>query len=116
MFVVFVTILLCSVVDHQGVFRLYCIHMLVKGYLRYKMTISRKMYLLAHRLRIFLFCRNVMYRSQDIQVFDDLTINQIRYIMMTNSTCCKMRFFIYLLKHNSLSHQTWLIGSFKQGQ
>ena len=33
-----------------------------------------KMYHLRHRLRIFLFCRKVMFRSQDIQIFVFSTI------------------------------------------
>ena len=40
-----------------------------KGYLCYKMCH------LGHRLRIFLFCRKIMFRSQDVQVFVFLNIS-----------------------------------------
>ena len=39
-----------------------------KGYLRYKPITSQNVSS-EHRLRIFLFCENVMFRSQDIQFF-----------------------------------------------
>ena len=45
----------------------------LKGYLRYK-TITSQNVSLRHRLRIFLFRRKVMFRSQDIEVFVFLTI------------------------------------------
>ena len=44
-----------------------------KGYLCYK-TITSQYMSLWHRLRIFLFHRKVMFRSQDIEVFVFLTI------------------------------------------
>ena len=44
-----------------------------KGHLRYK-TITSQMCHRRHRLRIFLFCRKVVFRFQDIHVFILLTI------------------------------------------
>ena len=49
------------------------------GILSLKVTSATKWYLLKmchlkHRSRIFLFCRKIMFRSQDIQVFVFLTI------------------------------------------
>ena len=70
------------------------------------------------RLRIFLFCRKVMLRSQDIQVFVFLTILifQICDVMMRISTWDTVHFLIYLLNHNSLTYQTWSFNRYKQGQ
>ena len=70
------------------------------------------------RLRIFLFCRQVMLRSQDIQVFVFLTILifQICDVMMRISTWDTVHFLIYLLNHNSLTYQTWSFNRYKQGQ
>ena len=51
----------------------YILLLVLKGYLRYK-KITSKMCHLRHRLRIFLFCRKFMFRSQDTQVFVFLTI------------------------------------------
>ena len=45
-----------------------------KGYLRYKTITSQNVPYNAHRLRIFLFRRKIMFRSQDIQAFAFLTI------------------------------------------
>ena len=76
------------------------------------------MFQLRQRLRIFLFCRKVMLRSQDIQVFVFLTILifQICDVMMSISTWDTVHFFIYLLNHNSLTYQTWSFDRCKQGQ
>ena len=46
-----------------------------------------------------------MFRSQDIQVFIFLTIPQFRKSVV--------HFWIYILKHNSLSHETWPIDRYK---
>ena len=37
-------------------------------------------------------------------------------IMMSISTCDMVHFSIYLLNHNSLTHQTWSVDRCKQGQ
>ena len=72
-----------------------------------------------HSLIIFLFQRKAMFRSQDIQIFcilNDLMIYQICDVMMSISTWDRLHFWIYLLKYNSLSHQTWPVDRYKQGQ
>ena len=74
---------------------------------------------LRRRLRIFLFHRKVMSLSQDIQVFvifNNPKIYKICDVMMSISTWDKVHFWLYLLNHNSLSHQTWSIDRCKQGQ
>ena len=74
--------------------------LLIKGYLCYKLF---KICHLRHMLRIFLFHRKVMFRSQDIQVFVFLLIPRF-----TKSLTSWWSFFKYLLKHNSLSHPNHL--------
>ena len=74
---------------------------------------------LRHRQRIFfLFHRKVMFRSQDIQVSIFLTtmICQICDVMISIKTWDMVHFLIYLLNHNSLTHETWSIDRYKQGQ
>ena len=75
------------------------------------------MYDLSHRLIIFLFRRKVVFRSQDIQVFVFLAIPRFRksvtpwWVLVYETGCI---FWIYLLNHNSLTHQTWSIDRWKQ--
>ena len=42
-------------------------------------------------------------------------INQICDVMMSISTWDRVYFWIYPLNHNTLSHQTWPIDTYKQG-
>ena len=77
------------------------------------------MFQLRQRLRIFLFCRKVMLRSQDIQVFVFLNIlwffkSVMSWWVLVHETRCI--FLIYLLNHNSLTYQTWSFDRYKQGQ
>ena len=71
---------------------------------------------LRHKFRIFLFCRKVMFRFQDIQVFVFSTIPwfSISDVMMSITTWDRVQFWVYLLNHNSLSHQTWPVDRYKQ--
>ena len=91
-------------------------------FLKFTTTIKRqllKMCHLRHRLRIFLFCRKVMFRFKDVKlffIFNHPIIYQIYDIMMGVTTRCRVRFCIYLLNHNSFSNQTWSTGWYKQGQ
>ena len=71
-----------------------------KGY----QMILLKMCHLKHRLRIFLFHRKVMFRSQDIQVFVFLAIS-----WFTKSVTSQ-----WVLVHET-SHQTWPVDRCKQG-
>ena len=74
---------------------------------------------LMHRLRIFLFRRKIVFRSQDIQVFvfsTSLWFAKICGVTMSISTQDKVHFWICLLNLNSWSYQTWLVDRYKQGQ
>ena len=73
---------------------------------------------LRYRLRIFLFRRKVIFHSQDIQAFVFLTIPWFTNddVMMSIGTWDSVHFWIYLLNHNLLSHQTWPVDRYKQGQ
>ena len=77
-----------------------------------------KMYYLRHRFRIFLFCREVMFCSIEIQVF---VFQTIPWFTKSVTSCSVLvhetvHFWIYLLDHNSLSHQTSPIDRYKQRQ
>ena len=59
-----------------------------------------------------------MFRSRDIQVFVFLTIpwftkSVTSWWVLVHET---VHFWIYILNHNSLTHQTWSIDRCKQGQ
>ena len=71
-----------------------------------------------HRLRILLFRRKfvLLSRYSGFCIFNHPIIYQICDVMMSISTWDKMHFWIYLLNHNSLSHQTWQIDRYEQGQ
>ena len=60
-----------------------------------------------------------MLRSWDIQVFcifNNSMIHENSYVMVSISTWYMVQFLIYLLNHNSLTHQAWSIDKYKQGQ
>ena len=68
-------------------------------------------------IKNFLFCKKVMFCSQDIQVLVFLTIpwftkSVISWWVLVHVTV----HLIYLLNYNSLKQQTWSIGRYKQGQ
>ena len=72
---------------------------------------------LRQKLKIFSFCRKIMFRFQVIQVFcnfNHLMIYQICDVMM--STGDKVYVGIYYLNQSSLSHQTWPIVWYKPEQ
>ena len=59
-----------------------------------------------------------MFRYQDSKsfyIFNYPMIYQICDVMMSISKWDRVHFWIYLLNHNSLSHQTWSIDRYKQG-
>ena len=64
----------------------------IKGYLHYKMKTSQ-----------------VIFRSRDIHSM----IYEICDVMMNISIWSSVQFWIYLLNHNSLTHQTWSIDRYK---
>ena len=74
---------------------------------------------LKHRLRIFLFRKKnyiLFSRYSIFCIFNHLMIYQICDVMMSISTWDKCTFWIYLLNHSWLSHQTWPIDWYKPGQ
>ena len=77
-----------------------------KGYLRYKNITSQNVSSEAQ-------VKKVNFSSQDIQVF---CIYQICEVMITVSTSDRVYFWIYLLNHNLLSHQTCPIDCYNQRQ
>ena len=77
---------------------------------------KRRLLKIRHWLRIFLSHAKVMLRFQDDQVFVFRTIPLFtQSIIMSMSAWDRVQFWIYLLNHNSLSHQTWPIDTYKQG-
>ena len=71
---------------------------------------------LRHGLRIFLFHRKVMFRSQYIQVFVCIFNHPMTYqiynIMMSISTWDRVHFW----EPQLISHRTWKIDRYKQRQ
>ena len=65
---------------------------------------------LKHRLRTFLFRRNIMFHSQDIQVFVFLNIPWFTKSVSQDA------FLNYLWNHNSWSYQTWSVDRYKELQ
>ena len=77
-----------------------------KGYLHYK-TITSQNVLSEVSLRSILFCRKVMLHVLDVPVFiffNRLICYQICDVMKSINTWYRVRFWIYLLNYNSLTH------------
>ena len=55
-------------------------------------------------------------RYSNFCIFNHPMIYQICDVMMSISSCDRVHFWIYFPNHNSLSHQTWSINWYKQGQ
>ena len=55
-------------------------------------------------------------RYSSFCTFNHPMIYQTCDVMMSISTQDRVHFSIYLLNHNSLSHQTWPIDRYKEGQ
>ena len=86
-----------------------------KGYLDHKTkTLQNLQSHLKHRLRTFLLWRKLMFPSQDIHVLAFLSIPLFTKSVSIN-IWDRVHFLIYLWNHNSLSHQTWPIDRYKQG-
>ena len=81
-----------------------------KGCLRYKKITF-------HSLRIFLFRRKVMFsRYSSFHIFNHPMIYKslTSWWLLAHETKCIFEYIF--LNHNSLSHQTWPIDIYKQGQ
>ena len=74
---------------------------------------------LRHRLRILLYYRKryvPFSRYSSFCIFNHPMIYQICDVMMSITTRDRVRFWIHLLNHNSLTHQTCSTDRYKQGQ
>ena len=74
---------------------------------------------LRHTLRITLFHRKVMFHSLNTQIFIFLTISWFTKSVtswLSISIWDRVHFWIYLLNHNSLIHQTLSIDKYEQEQ
>ena len=89
---------------------------LFKGYLRHKTITSQNMSYEA-QVKNFLFPSYVPFsRYSSFSIFYHSMIYQICDVMMSISAWDRVHFWVYLLNHNLLSHQTWPIDRYKQGQ
>ena len=90
----------------------------LKGYLRYK-TISSQNGSSEAQIKNFLISwKNYVpfSRYSSFCIFNHPMIYRIYDVTMSFSTRNKVHFWIYLLNHNSYSHQTWPIDRYEQGQ
>ena len=55
-------------------------------------------------------------RYSSLRICNHSIIYQIYDVMMSISLWDRVNFWTYVLNHNSLSHQTWPIDRYKQGQ
>ena len=90
----------------------------LKGYLRYKTTTSQNVPSEAQIRNFFISKKNYVpfSRYSSFRIFNHPMIYQIREVTMTISTWDNLHFWIYLLNHNSWSHQTWSVDRYKQWQ
>ena len=89
----------------------------LKGYFQCKTVTSQNVSSEA-QVKNFLFRRNVMFLSRGIQffcIFNHPVIYQICDVVMSISTWDRAHFWIYLLNHNSLSHQIWSMIDISKG-
>ena len=86
-------------------------------YLCYK-TITSQIVPSKAQINIFLFHKNIMFRSQDSSfcIFNHPVIYQINGVTMSISTWDKVHFWICLLNHKSWNHDTWTVDRYKQVQ
>ena len=74
---------------------------------------------LSHRLKIYLFRMKIIFRIfvfSRFCIFDNPMIYQICDVMVSISIWDRVHFWIYLLNHNLLSHQTRPINRSKKRQ
>ena len=74
---------------------------------------------LRHRLNFFFYFKEHLCSILEIFTFLHFNHSMIYYIcdvMMSIRTWDSLLFWIYLLNHNSLNHQTWSIDRYNQGQ
>ena len=90
----------------------------MKGYLRCKMITSQSVLSEAQVKNFFVSYKSYVLfsRYSSFCGFSNPTIYQICDGMMSISIWDRVHFWIDLLNHNSLTHQTWSIDWCKQGQ
>ena len=84
------------------------LHVWLKGCLCYK-TITSQNVSSEKQIKNFFILKNYIpfSRYSSFCIFNHLMIYQICDVTMSISTWDKAHFWIYLLNHNSWSHQTW---------
>ena len=87
-----------------------------KGYLCYKTITSQNVSSEAQIKNFFISLKNYVpfSRYSSFSIFNHAIIYQICDITMSISTWDKVHVWMYLLNHNSSSHQTWPIDRYKQ--
>ena len=91
---------------------------LIKGYLHYKMVTSQNVLFESQVKNFFVSWKRYVPFSRYLSscIFNHLMIYQICDAMMNISIWDRVHFWIYLLNHNSLTHQTWSLNRYKQGE
>ena len=87
---------------------------LFKNYLVYKTITSRNVPSEAQIKIFFISWKYYVPFSRYSSFFKNPMIYQICNVTMSISTWDKVHFLIYLLKHNSWSHQTWSVDRYKK--
>ena len=89
-----------------------------KGYLCYKTIIYQNVSSESQVKNFFISWKSFVPFSiySSFCNFKHPMIYQIYDVMMSISTSDRVHFLIHLLNHNSLSHQTWQINTYKLGQ
>ena len=89
-----------------------------KGYLHYKTIISQNMSSEPQGKNFFILLKSYIpfSRYSSFCIFNHLMIYQICDVMMNISIWKRICFSISLLHPDFLSHQTWPIDTYKQGQ
>ena len=89
----------------------------IEDYLCYKMITSQTVLFEAQVKNFFYFVDKLwsVLKIFNFLYFNHPMIYQICDAMMSITTWERVHFWIYLLNHNSLSHQTWSIDRYKQG-
>ena len=95
-------------------FNFYAFKYQLKGYISYKTLTSQIVSSEAEVKNFFYFVEKLFSVLKIFCIFNHPMIYQVCDIMMSISTWDRVHFWIYLLNHNSLSHQTWSIDWYTQ--
>ena len=90
---------------------------LCKGYLRHKTIASQKVSSETQVKNFFVLLSYILLsRYSSFCMFNQSMVYQMCGVMISISTWDRVHFCMYLLKRNSLSHQTWPTVRYKRGQ